>query len=104
VSCRAPHKTLRRKIFRSSTLTQRPNPSWLVFASVENPEHDRCIDFFSRPEDKSFGFEEFRRDVEDGGLWTRVRSFSAIRYPDEAGARAAALQAVPWFRDLVRTV
>ena len=44
---------------------KRIDRSWLVFVSVENPEHDRRVDFFSRP-DGSYGFEEFRRDVEDG--------------------------------------
>jgi hypothetical protein len=50
-------------------MSGRIDPSWLVFDSIENAEHDRCVDCFSRP-DGSFGFEEFRRDVEDGGAWT----------------------------------
>ncbi|SFI32508.1 hypothetical protein SAMN05216304_102260 [Bosea sp. OK403] len=50
-------------------MSGRIDPSWLVFDSVENVEHDRCVDCFSLP-DGSFGFEEFRRDVEDGGAWT----------------------------------
>lgn len=84
-------------------MSQRLKPSWLVFASVENPEHDRCVDFFLRQEDGSFGFEEFRRDAEDGGRWTAVRHFAAARYADEAATRRAAAQAVPWFAELVRT-
>lgn len=83
-------------------MSRRLDPSWLVFVSIENPEHDRCVDLFSRP-DGSFGFEEFRRDAEDGGRWTPVRYFSGARYVDEAGARAAAILAVPWFSDFVRT-
>ena len=39
-------------------MSQRIDKSWLVFASIANFEHDRCVDFFSRP-DGSFGFEEF---------------------------------------------
>jgi hypothetical protein len=40
--------------------------SWLVFLSIENAEHDRCVDVFSRP-DGTHGFEEFWRDPEDRG-------------------------------------
>ncbi len=47
-------------------MSKRIDKSWLVFISIENFEHDRCVDLFSRP-DGSYGFEEFRRDVEDGG-------------------------------------
>lgn len=84
-------------------VTQRYQPNCLVYASIENPEHDRCVDFFSRPEDGSFGFEEFRRDPEDGGRWTAVRYFSTARYPDGEAARTAAEAAIVWFRECVRT-
>ncbi len=84
-------------------MSRRLDPSWLVFRSIENFERDRCVDLFSRP-DRSFGFEEFRRDAEDSGGWTAIRYFSAARYPDEAAAQAAARQAVPWFENLFRTV
>ena len=47
-------------------MSKRIDKSWLVFVSIENFEHDRCVDLFSRP-DGSYGFEEFRRDVEDRG-------------------------------------
>jgi hypothetical protein len=59
-------------------MSRRIGPSWLVFRSVENDVHDRCVDLFSRP-DGSFGFEEFRQDVEDQGAWTPVGSFSGGR-------------------------
>jgi hypothetical protein len=57
-------------------MSKRIDKSWLVFVSIENPEHDRCVDFFSRPEGR-YGFEEFRRDVEDGGQWTPVNIIQA---------------------------
>jgi hypothetical protein len=56
-------------------VSQRIVKSWLIFASIENFEHDRCVDFFSRPEG-SFGFEETRRDPEDRGAWTPVQYHS----------------------------
>ena len=66
-----------------------------MFDSVENDEHDRCVDFFSRP-NGSFGFEEFRRDVEDQGRWTPVQAYSGMVYAAATDVRQAALQAVRW--------
>ncbi len=48
-----------------TVVSQRIDKSWTVFVSVEH-EDNRCVYFFSRP-DGNFGFEEFRRDMEDGG-------------------------------------
>jgi hypothetical protein len=47
-------------------MSKRIDKSWIVFDSVENDHHDRCVDLFQRP-DGTWGFEEFRRDVEDAG-------------------------------------
>ena len=43
----------------SPPMSRRIDKSWLVFASIENPQHDRCVDLFRRPDD-TYGFEEFR--------------------------------------------
>ena len=59
-------------------MSQRIDKSWLVFLSIENFEHDRCVDLFSRP-DGTHGFEEFRRDAEDRGAWTPVQYYSGRR-------------------------
>jgi len=69
--------------------------SWTVFVSVENIEHDRCVDFFSRP-DGSYGFEEFRRDIEDAGRWTPVAYFSCAAYASAAATLDAAERCVSW--------
>jgi hypothetical protein len=74
-------------------MSRRINKSWLVFASLENFEHDRCVDFFSRP-DGNFGFEEFRRDPEDRGTWTPVTYRSGAAYSSKEAALAAAKQSV----------
>lgn len=79
-------------------MSVRIDKSWVVFASVENDDHDRCVDLFSRP-DTTFGFEEFRRDIEDGGFWTPVAYFSVRSFPTRDAARAEALQAVPWLAE-----
>ncbi|MDX3808259.1 hypothetical protein ACXIUS_09910 [Bosea thiooxidans] len=79
-------------------VSRRLDKSWLVFDSVENDEHDRCVDLFSRP-DGTFGFEEFRRDAEDGGAWTPVHYYSGLSYAIQQDALEAATRAVPWLRD-----
>jgi hypothetical protein len=47
------------------------------------------VDIFARP-DGTFGFEEFRRDPEDMGVWTPVAYFSAREFATEAEAVDAA--------------
>ncbi len=81
-------------------MSKRIDKSWVVFASVENAEHDRCVDIFSRP-DKSFGFEEFRRDVEDGGAWTPTDYFSGKSFETAQAAYAAAEKSVFWLAEVL---
>ncbi len=76
-------------------MSARIDKSWTVFDSVENDEHDRCVDLFARP-DGSFGFEAFRRDVEDAGRWTSVAYHSGVAYASREVALAAAVGAVGW--------
>jgi hypothetical protein len=83
------------------TMSRRIDKSWVVFDSVENGQHDRCVDLFSRP-DGSFGFEEFRRDVEDAGAWTPVAYHSGAAYSSKDGALRAAAAAVVWFSEALR--
>lgn len=76
-------------------MSRRIDKSWLVFASIENDEHDRCVDIFRRP-DLTFGFEEFRRDVEDAGAWTPVQFFSGNVYGSSEETYQAAEMLVSW--------
>lgn len=76
-------------------MSKRIDKSWTVFVSVDNPEHDRCVDFFSRPRG-SYGFEEFRRDIEDAGQWTPVAYFSSVSYATPAETLVTAERCVPW--------
>ena len=75
-------------------MSKRIDKSWTVFVSVENFEHDRCVDIFSRP-DGSYGFEEFRRDIEDSGQWTPIQYYSGT-YVLPADALDTAERCVPW--------
>jgi hypothetical protein len=76
-------------------MSSRLDKSWTVLVSHETGNADRCVDLFSRP-DGTFGFEEFRRDPEDMGVWTPVAYFSGHDYPTADAALAAASEAVPW--------
>jgi hypothetical protein len=71
---------------------------WLVYRSIENAQHDRCVDLFQRL-DGSYGFETFRRDVEDGGAWTATDYYSAAVFDSPAAALTAARRAVAWLAD-----
>ena len=82
-------------------MSQRTEKSWVVFDSIENAEHDRCVDLFRRP-DGSFGFEEFRRDVEDAGAWTPVAYYSRAAYDSTEVTLAAALVAVAWLGEAMK--
>jgi hypothetical protein len=81
-------------------MSKRIDRSWTVFVSAENLEHDRCVDFFSRP-DGSYGFEEFRRDIEDAGQWTPVAFFSSVVYASSADALDTARRCVPWLNPVL---
>jgi len=81
-------------------MSKRIDGSWIVFVSIENPEHDRCVDIFSRP-DGSYGFEEFRRDIEDGGKWTPVQFYSGASYGSSGEALGTAERCVPWLGDVL---
>ena len=83
-------------------MSRRIDKSWVVFDSIENAEHDRCVDLFRRP-DGSFGFEEFRRDVEDAGAWTPVAYYSGAAYSSKEAALGAAVVAVVWLGGRVGT-
>jgi len=72
----------------------------LVLQSIENPGGDRCVDIFRRP-DGTFGFEEWRRDAEDGGRWTRTGAFAGQVYSGENDALSAARSCVGWLIDCI---
>jgi hypothetical protein len=85
-------------VLRRSDISKRIDPTWIVVASIENDAHDRCVDLFLRP-DGSYGFEEFRRDVEDGGAWTPVAFYSHAAWGSRDAAQAAAVRAVVWLAE-----
>ena len=69
--------------------------SWLVFRSIENGDHDRCVDLFRRS-DGTFGFEEYRRDIEDQRGWFAIGFYRDKTFDTEVAALTAALASVSW--------
>jgi hypothetical protein len=66
-----------------------------VLQSIHNQEADRCVDIFVR-DDGSFGFEEYRRDHEDGGRWYPLQRYSRQVFDSAEHAVARARSAVAW--------
>jgi len=81
-------------------MRKRIDKSWLVVISIENSDHDRCLDLFLRP-DGTYGFEEFRRDMEDRGEWTPASYYSDSIYPTAASALRVASQSIVWSQDAI---
>ena len=67
----------------------------LVHLSVNMPGDQICVDIFERP-DGSFGFEEFRRDVEDGAGWFPIGHYSHQIFPSFDKAEKAARETIGW--------
>ena len=70
-----------------------------VLQSIETPDGIHCVDIFIRP-DGSFGFEEYRRDLEDGRGWYPVGFLGEGVYESEAAARNGALEMVAWLMEI----
>ncbi|MES2510629.1 MAG: hypothetical protein V4625_11915 [Pseudomonadota bacterium] len=66
-----------------------------VLDSFENATATHCVDIFQRG-DGSFGFEEFRRDPEDRGLWQCLNKFGQGVFATGQAAVDAAKESVPW--------
>ncbi len=72
----------------------------LVVKSINAAGEDRCVDLFRRP-DGTFGFEEYRRDVEDQRGWFAIGFYGDKTFDTDAGALAAAVAAVSWLNDAI---
>lgn len=68
----------------------------VVMRSVEAPGGGVCVDIFRR-RDGSWGFEEYRRDPEDGSGWYLTGANADRIFADEAAATEAARETVDWF-------
>ena len=69
----------------------------LVVESINAPDGARCVDIFRR-DDGSFGFEEYRRDIEDQRGWFAIGGHAAQVFASAEQAKAAAVARVIWFK------
>ncbi|MEQ8356152.1 MAG: hypothetical protein RH942_11490 [Kiloniellaceae bacterium] len=69
-----------------------------VLKSINDQDERRCVDIFRRP-DGSFGFEEFRRDVEDRRGWFPTGCFGGRTFGSETAALREARSKVAWLCD-----
>ena len=65
--------------------------------SLEDDEGLRCVDVLRGP-DGAFGFKTFRRDPEDGGRWSMLADYTAVRYATREEALRAAASTLAWLR------
>lgn len=73
-----------------------------VIRSINLDGDKICVDIFMRP-DGTYGFDEFRRDPEDGRGWYSIGHHGTAEYPCADAALRAAKQAVPWLANAVGT-
>lgn len=73
-------------------------PKPLVTRSIEASGGALCVDLYQRA-DTSWGFEEYRRDVEDGHGWFPVGFHQSRRFTSEAEALTAARDSISWLAD-----
>jgi len=66
-----------------------------VLESLHDLTAERCVDVFVR-DDGTFGYEEYRRDYEDGGMWFPLHRYSGQVFRTQAEALAHARATVRW--------
>jgi hypothetical protein len=76
-------------------LTDEQSTASKVITSLHNDATDRCVDIFRRA-DGSFGYQEFRRDVEDQGAWFITHHNQDGIYLSYEEAIREARANVPW--------
>ena len=67
----------------------------LVMRSINNTNESLCVDIFQR-EDSSFGFEEYRRDLESNEGWYKVGTFGESIFSSQDEAYKSACKNVAW--------
>lgn len=67
----------------------------LVVDSINAPDGGRCVDIFRRA-DGSFGFEEYRRDIEDQRGWFAIGGHAELRFASAETAKRTAAALVTW--------
>ena len=69
----------------------------LVVDSVSSEDNQYCVDFFKR-DDGTFGFEEYRRDIEDYNQWFKIGCFDTLLFTTKKDAVETAVKYVIWLK------
>ncbi len=72
----------------------------IVLKSINIQGESRCVDIFKRP-DGTFGFEEFRRDIEDDRGWFPMGFFGDRVFESEDGALLEARPTISWLNGAI---
>ena len=73
-----------------------------ILASINLDGDTVCVDLFQRP-DGSFGFDEFRRDTEDGRGWFSIGHHGHLKFETLNDAETAANAHIGWFNGRATT-
>ena len=79
-------------------MSDKPPGKNRVLRSIETVDGMRCVDFFIRP-DGSYGFEEYRRDMEDARGWFPIGFHAEGKFSSEEEAEERAVAVVSWLKD-----
>ena len=71
-----------------------------VMKSINGHDSSICVDIFRRP-DGTFGFEEYRRDLEDARGWFPIGFYSTRVFKDQAEALEAAKVETAWLTEML---
>ena len=69
----------------------------IVLKSISNTENNLCVDIFQR-DDGSFGFEEYRRDVESNEGWFKTGFYENYKFKTQEEAYFKAKEYVDWLK------
>ena len=67
----------------------------LVLRSINNMNESLCVDIFQR-KDSSYGFEEYRRDLESNEGWYKIGTFGDSTFNTEEEAYKNACRSIAW--------
>ena len=70
-----------------------------VLQSINLPGDTICVDIFIRP-NGTYGFDEFRRDPEDGRGWFSIGHHGYVEFSSVRETAAAAIEVISWLKNL----
>ena len=72
----------------------------VVIRSYNLDGETQCVDIFRRP-DGTYGFEEYRREPEDGRGWFAIGDYSSRSFNRESDAVTNARASISWLAFVV---